>query len=950
MCHTYCLYEMTYPGRKNTISGLRRRLGKSNVLTDHLSLIAYAADAGCYSKDPQIVVRPRTEEDVSYILRRCSTEKRAVTFRAAGTSLSGQSISNSVLLVAAGDMWRRTEVIDGGGRVRTQPGITGGRLNQLLKPYGVQFGPDPASINSAMIGGIIANNASGMSCGTHANSFATILSARIVFNDGTILDTADEKSRREFEIARPEIIKTVKSLKDRIRNNPELSELIKEKYRIKNTCGYGMNSFTEFDDPFEIILHLMVGSEGTLGFVSEATFRTVPLKPERASSMVYFKSLEEACDAVSLLKEAGVSAIELMDRQALRAVEDKPGIPEYIRHFNNGVAALLIDLEAEDRTGLETLIENAQTAIGKMVLEREFIIARDHKEILNFWNIRKGVFPSVGGMRKPGTAVIIEDVAVKLEHLTSAVTDMREMLDHLEYRDAVIYGHALDGNLHFIFSQDFEDGGEIKRYEKLIGSLVKLIVDKYNGSLKAEHGTGINMAPYVQYEWGSELYGMMVEIKNAFDPEAILNPGVVINSDPAAHLKNFKKLPVIDESVDKCIECGFCEINCLSTGYTLSARQRIVVQRGLSFLKSNRADKRKIKRIERRFDYEGDKTCATDGLCSVSCPVDIDTGVYIKKLREDKLSRKAGARFTAAWVLRNFGLVKRFMRYGLGTVNILRRMLGTKLLGAVAASLRFVTFKGVPQWNMYFPAPAKIEKHVNRVEQDRKKVVYFPSCINQVMGPPGIEGKQRSLMHVTEEVLTRAGYQVIFPDNMENLCCGMPWESKGFTEVADASSRMLQEKLLSASKSGTYPVLCDTSPCVYRMKRVFDKRLKIYEPVEFIHDFLLGDVQIEKLQESIAFHITCSSIKMGIEDKFRRVAEACVCEPLFPEDVGCCGFAGDKGFTEPELNDWALRHLRVNGTQAERGYSNSRTCEIGLSKNSRITYESVMYMMGKVIK
>ncbi len=968
---------------KRFIKDMQQRLGRGDVLTNDLSLIAFGADAGCYQKQPKIVVRPGSESDVSYILKRCYKEERSVTFRAAGTSLSGQSVSDSVLMVASGDKWRKVEIIDRGKTVRTQPGITGARLNQLLIPYGVQFGPDPASINSAMIGGIIANNASGMSCGTHANSFATIQSARIVFSDGIILDTADDTSRMEFAVARPELMATIESLKSRIRGNRELMDMIENKYQIKNTCGYAMNSFTQFEDPFDILLHLLVGSEGTLGFVSEATFTTVPVKPLRASSMVYFSSLSEACDAVPLLKSAGVSAIELMDRQALRSVEEQPGIPEYISQFDDHVAALLIDLESEDTAGLDQLIENAENAIGKLELERDFQVTKDPKQIQFYWNIRKGVFPSVGGMRKPGTAVIIEDVAVKLEYLTNAVTDIRIMLDELEYRDAVIYGHALDGNLHFIFSQDFEKEEELQRYKALINNLVKLIVDKYNGSLKAEHGTGINMAPFVKYEWGSELYEMMVEIKNAFDPKGILNPGVIINRDPAAHLKHFKSMPQIDESVDKCIECGFCEINCLTTGYTLSARQRIVVQRELSILRSDESQLRRVKKIEKDFDYAGDKTCATDGLCSITCPVDIDTGVYIKKLREQRIEIEGGSRAIAAWISHNFRLVKGVMRSGLGMVNILHRILGSRGFGGAAAVFRAISFRAIPQWNRYVPTAAKVkpvgsgqvatrkmERSGAAADRDMgrsgvaaarknvgsgpasagKKVVYFPSCINQVMGPPGVEHRQRPLMEVTHDVLTRAGYEVIYPDQMRDLCCGMPWESKGYTEIANASSRSLEAQLLKASQEGAYPVFCDTSPCVYRMKRVMDKRLKLYEPVEFIHDFLLQETQISQLAGQMAFHITCSSIKMGIGNKFRKVAEACVSEPLFPEEVGCCGFAGDKGFSQPGMNDWALRHLEFDAGKVTRGYSNSRTCEIGLSKNSGVTYESVMYMMEKVIK
>jgi D-lactate dehydrogenase len=180
---------------------------------------------------------------------------------------------------------------------------------------------------------------------------------------------------------------------------------------------------------------------------------------------------------------------------------------------------------------------------------------------------------------------------------------------------------------------------------------------------------------------------------------------------------------------------------------------------------------------------------------------------------------------------------------------------------------------------------------------------------------------------------------------MNTLCCGTPWESKGFMNVANLKSAELELALLKASDNGSYPVLCDTSPCIYRMKKVMDERLKLYEPVEFVHDFLLDKLQIKKVDRKAAFHITCSSTKMDLQGKFEKVANACITKPVIPQEVGCCGFAGDKGFSQPSLNNWALRKLKPQVANCEAGYSNSRTCEIGLSKNSGIDYKSVMYLV-----
>jgi D-lactate dehydrogenase len=821
----------------------------------------------------------------------------------------------------------------------------------LLKPYKRKFGPDPASINSALIGGIIANNASGMSCGTHANSYATIESARIIFSDGTLLDTADPESCALFLKNKAEIVETLQHLKKEIESRPDLKAKITDKYRIKNTTGYGLNALIDFNDPMDVILHLMVGSEGTLGFVSEAEFKTVPVLPHRASAMIYFHSLKDACDAVPELKKAQVSAIELLDREALRSVENQSGIPEYLKTFEKGVTALLIDLEAASESELELLMQNTHQALSKFNLVRNFELTQNIKQINDYWKIRKGVFPSVGGTRKNGTTVIIEDVAVKMEHLTQAVLDLRQMLDDNGYADAVIYGHALEGNLHFIFAPDFTDAHELENYENLITQLVHLIIDKYHGSLKAEHGTGINMAPFVRYEWGNELYQMMQTIKKVFDPNHILNPGVIINDDPKAHLKHFKPLPLVDETVDKCIECGFCEINCLSTGYTLSARQRIVVLREVNRLKATQDNPKMLAAIEKQFQFLGNETCATDGLCATSCPLSIDTGILIKKLRDQHNSDNKTAQKWALRIAGNFDTTQSILRKGLGFVAFSQGLLGNRVMQGLASTVRAASFNTIPAWNPYLPQAAKIKNiNLRQANNNRPKVVYFPSCINQTMGPAKNDSDQKPLMQVTIEVLERAGYQVLFPEAMNRLCCGTPWESKGFIQVANQKSEELEKALLQTSNNGEYPVLCDTSPCIYRMKKVMDSRLKLYEPVEFAHDFLLDKLTFEKSDQKLAFHVTCSSTKMELTDKFVKVAQACTSKAVFPEEVGCCGFAGDKGFSHPELNDWALRKLKPAVSGCQTGYSNSRTCEIGLSKNSGIDYKSVMYLIDALTK
>ena len=914
------------------------------VYTDTLRCLAYGTDGGFYRLQPQVVVRVQSEEEMQHCLRRAHELRLPVTFRAAGTSLSGQSVSDSILLMA-NEGWENYEVLDKGRKIRLQPGIVGGRVNAILAPYGRKFGPDPASINAAMVGGIIINNASGMNCGTHENAYKTIESARIIFVDGTVLDTADPASQEAFVAQRPDFIPRIEEIRDRVRADRELSARIRKKYSIKNTTGFSINPFLDYDDPFHIIVNLLIGSEGALAFIAEVVMRTVVNHPHKASAMVYFPDIVTACEAVVALREGPVQGAELLDRRALKSVENRDGIPGFIREFDEQTTAVLLETMAGDPDTLADNIDALTAILEDFTTVRPVEFTSDPAEYGRLWNIRKGVFPAVGGMREIGTTCLIEDIAFHLETLPAATRELQEIIARHGYDDAVIYGHALEGNFHFIINQDFSDPAEVARYDALMNEVIEMTVEKYDGSLKAEHGTGRNMAPFVKKEWGEAAYDLMREVKELFDPDYLLNPGVIINPDPQCHLKNFKPLPACDPLVDKCIECGFCEVNCVSDRFTLSARQRIVIQREIARLRRSGDDEARRKELEQGFRFLGEESCAGDGLCATSCPVGIDTGTYIKQLRAAHLS--ARARRTGAWVADHLAGVTRTAALTLNTVNHARGLLGGKTLAGLSSGLRTLSGKRLPQWTPAMPVGAKIAKPAQDRAAEGAQVVYFPSCIARTMGPAREDPVDRSISEVTVQVLERAGFTVIYPWDMARLCCGTPWESKGFADIADRKSGELEQALLEASRNGQLPVLCDTSPCLYRMRKVMNASLQLYEPVEFVATFLAERLEFTRKNETVAVHPTCSTKKMGLQDLLLEVAGMCAQKVVMPPEVNCCGFAGDKGFTLPELNRHGLRRavpvVRESGAVA--GYSNSRTCEIGCAAQTGIPYMSIMYLV-----
>ncbi|UYG04193.1 FAD-binding oxidoreductase [Halomonas sp. LR3S48] len=920
------------------------------LIDDPLRTLAYGTDASFYRLIPRLVIRPASEDELVAVLAGCRTRKLPVTFRAAGTSLSGQAVTDSVLIQLR-EGWRGHEILDGGRAIRLQPGVIGARANQLLAPFGRKIGPDPASINSCMVGGIAANNASGMCCGTAQNSYRTVRDIRMILADGTRLDTADPASREAFRHSHAELVEGLERLAAETRANAPLAEKIRHKYRLKNTTGYALNSLVDFDDGIEILKHLMIGSEGTLGFISTITYDTVIEEPHKAAALVFLPDMATTCRATIALKPAPVSAVELMDRAALRSVEAKPGMPEVLKTLPDGAAALLIDVRGNDQAQLESRLDAVQAIFEGIHTLEPVTFTREKSLYELYWKIRKGLFPAVGAVRDTGTTVIIEDVAFPIERLDEGVLALTEVFHRHGYSEAILFGHALEGNLHFVFPQGFERPGEVERYQALMDEVAQLVGVEYGGSLKAEHGTGRNMAPYVELEWGPEAYALMWQIKALFDPDNLLNPDVILSRNPTLHLENLKPLPAADPIVDKCIECGFCEHVCPSRDLTLTPRQRIVIAREMARLEAlgdglDAEEIERLKRLREDYRYAGDETCAVDGLCATQCPVGINTGELIRELRHERLAQHADM---ARRVGRHFSGTTRLARGMLNLAGAGRAVLGEKGLSKVSGTITRVSGGKVPQWVPTLPkaAPVRVLSRKRTTDSVRDKVVYFPSCATRVFGAAHGDGESRSIMEITLSLLEKAGFEVIVPEMPGHLCCGMAFQSKGQFEEATHKARELNRELLVASQNGRYPILSDTSPCVLHMQGRLDERLSVQEPVAFAHDHLLPRLNVTPLDERIAVHVTCSSTHMGLAERMVALARACAREVVVPAEITCCGFAGDKGLVTPELNASALKGLADQVGDCDAGYSNSRTCEIGLSLHGGIPYRSILSLLDR---
>jgi D-lactate dehydrogenase len=799
-----------------------------------------------------------------------------------------------------------------------------------------------------MIGGIAANNASGMCCGVADNSYKTLHGMKLIFSDGSRLDTVDTASREAFRQSHAQMLEAIGVVAEKTVANSVLREKITRKFKIKNTCGYSLNALIDYHDPIDILAHLMIGSEGTLGFIEEITYRTVPEYADKASALMIFGSIKDACEAVSLLKRycsEEVDAAELMDRAALRCVEEEAGMPDFLKRLSLEATALLVETRAPTAATLQENIEKILSQLKGIEPELPLEFTDQEKVYSRYWKIRKGLFPAVGAVREAGTTVIIEDVAYPIEYLAEATLELQTMFVKYGYDEAIIFGHALEGNLHFVFTQAFEEQSEIARYEAFMEEVAQQVAVTYRGSLKAEHGTGRNMAPFVELEWGRDAYDLMWEIKGIFDPKGLLNPGVILSRDSKIHLKNFKSMPQSDALIDSCIECGYCEPKCPSNYLTLTPRQRIVAFRHMTTLEQ-RGELENLEALKRQYQYDGLETCATCQLCSLSCPIGIDTGALTKKLRAEQIGR-VGEK--VAWqIAKHYSGVLQTARVALSSVGWMGDKLPDRTLYATTEKLRSLTGASLPQWTASLPKGVNFEPMVT-LKNSKEKVVYFSSCINRTMANPK-QDEEAPLYEVVIGLLERAGYEVIIPDAIEGLCCGMPFSSKGYKAQGQMKSDELEQELRIASEEGRYPILCDMSPCSKTMAQNFGERLKVYDSVAFIAAFLLAKLPIKQIDEPIVIHHTCSTRKEGLVGAFEKIARACSSRVTVPQKVSCCGFAGDRGFTYPELNRSALRHLKSEiPADTTLAFSTSKTCEIGLSEESGLAYRSVWYLLERAV-
>ena len=938
---------------------LKDVLAENRIMTDPLMTFAYSGDASQYRLVPAAVVIVDTEDQVRAVIAAARAENLPLTFRAAGTSLSGQAITDGVLCVL-GDGWKKLVIHEGGDRITLGPAVIVANANRALKPLNKKLGPDPASQATCKIGGVVNNNSSGMCCGVAYNTYHTLHRLRVMLTDGTVLDSGDPQSVAAFRKSHAPLLGALHDIHHEVTADPELVELIRTKYRIKNTVGYSINALVDFHDPIDILVHLIVGSEGTLGFVSEVTYNTIPEHPFKVTGLIPFPDPHSCASAISRLANGGiqtttgVTAAEYIERRAIATVQHLPAIAPYVPFLTDTSPVILIDVTAPDAETLASETAKA-VAILREAGATHIDFSPDEDKSHALWDIRKGFFASAGAARRPGTTMLTEDVAAPIEKLADFVIDLRKLLDDHGYEDAVIFGHALAGNLHFQMGDELSAPGIAEKFDRFSKDLSELVSVQYGGSLKAEHGTGRAIAPFVEREWGTKAYLLMRRIKALFDPEGLLNPGVLLNADPDVHIKNFKEMRLANKVVDLCIECGFCEPACPSHQLTLSPRQRIVVTREMQRLRETGEDNATLAAMDESFEYAGLFTCAAGNACAGRCPVGIETGTMV--LGERARRRTDSERRTAHRVGEHTLAVETGLKLGIGAQALSRTIIGDGATDALANGLRALSGDRTPRVSRALrPGPGAPRARAGAelrndpkttgfpvpiATQTGNRVVYFPACPTRMFGAGKTPHDLLPTPDAMLALLGRAGFDVVVPDHLDGQCCGQPFLSKGFpAESAEVGDRLVAKLAPLGAR-----VLTDASTCAKHLKEHHGE-ITVADSAEFLVAEVLPKLTILRPLPSVAVHQNCSAQRQNEQAAILALASACakVVAPL--ETVSCCGFAGDKGLFAPQLNQWATRFVK-NDIPADCtvGVSTVSTCATGLSERAGIPFVSLASLL-----
>jgi len=744
---------------------LRRMLGADKVKDDFPTITAYSVDASIYKVVPKAVVTAETEEDIAATVAYAVSAGVPITPRAAGTNLTGSAVGEGIIL-DCGRMNRILELNVEERWVRVQPGLNLNEFNKKLEPHGLMFGPDPSSRDMCKLGGMLANNSAGPHTLRYGSVKDNVHAIRLHLTTGAWLTAetlADgDPATGALLAAHPPLAETLAL----VRKHADLIRSRKPKVS-KNSTGYNLFGLVDgLDQGIVDLPKLFVGSEGTLGVISEATLKLVEKPTATATALIHFKHLEDVGQAVFDLLPLTPMALEVMDANTLDLIgRAAHGVPA------DAAATLLAEFDGSLGLSIAAILERVKAICRQYRLCQDPTIAveKEHQEQL--WKARNALYPTLyryDAKKKPINYV--DDVVVPADRIAELVQYLSSFFKH-QHVNVAIFGHIGNGNAHIVPLLDVSDRHDFEAMVAGYHEIHQTVVTRFGGSICGEHGDGRVRAEFVPKYFGEELYALFKQVKTAFDPRTVLNPGVKISTTPFTEHIDYVRLS------KPCATCGKCNSVCpvydVFQSEDMSSRGwfEIVTAPGYEYLNSKRV-------VE---------ACVNCKSCRTICPAGVDVSDLILQRRAEHPNKLAGAIF--AWQGRPW-LFEPFIKLLGRTQGLWDRPLPRRVMAqALAPILRLLAPTAKLPANMVLPrlAPRLLrERHAELTEErgHHGTVAYFHGCAANYF--------QDGVGDAVIAVLRKNGIEPVLP---RQRCSGTPIETYGHMDRVKACARFNVESL-----------------------------------------------------------------------------------------------------------------------------------------------------------
>ena len=905
------------------------------VRFDRISRALYSTDASVYQIEPLGVVIARNRDDIITTVRLCHEFRCPLTIRGGGTSQAGQAVGGGVILDTSKYINRVLDVDVERRTARVEPGIVLDELNAQLKPHNLRFAPDISTASRATLGGMMANNSAGARSVLYGITLHHVLEQHVVFADGSVAHLKDlTPSELDAACAENSIYgqgcRTVRDLATAYaaeidRRYPKL---------LRRVAGYNLNEFARRDQPFNLS-RLMVGSEGTLGVVLEATVKLVPLPKAKAVMAIEFAGLLEALEAAPLILRHGPSAVEVMDKFILDYTKQNAELQRKRQAFISGDpgALLCVEFYAEDAAELPARLQALEADLTSHGYGYRYFHALDLPAQAGIWSVREAGLGLSMAMKDDNKSLsFVEDTAVEPARLRDFIDRFLHLV-RAHGTSAGVYAHASVGCLHVRPVVNLKTEAGVRAFESLANAVSDLVLE-FGGALSGEHGDGLVRSPFMRKMFGPVLYEAFREIKRTFDPHGILNPGKIVDAPPlTANLRygptyrshapqtwfDYSAWGGMSGAVEMCSGLGACRKTLDGTmcpSY-MATREEAHSTRGrantLRLVMAGRLD-------ESGLGDEGVREvldlCLECRACKAECPVGVDVARFKSEFLADYWQRH-GTPLRA----RALGHVHALSRWASRVPGAANALVGSGIVRSLNARLLGLhPDRPLPRWAHHTLQAqwARDPARPPEPEGSRRAWLFNDTFTNYFHPEIGLAAR---------EVLEAAG---VTAGLAANVCCGRPLISQGLLqearELAARNTKYLSSlvgRALPGAPGGpdrVRPTIVFLEPsCLSAMRedvpallrgeqqqqarQIADACLSFEEFVERRAGAADGrGVPLREGPARVLLHGHCHQKSMGGVAPAKALLARIPGATVTDLDAGCCGMAGSFGYAREHFD------------------------------------------------